>query len=84
MGISLLSLHTVGLELAAGRLVTLDVQGLPIVRNWYVVHLAQKRLSPVARALKGFLLSEAAKLLAGQDVPYRGDRRASGRKARAI
>jgi len=84
MGISLLSLHTVGLELAAGRLVTLDVRGLPIVRNWYLVHLAQKRLSPVAQALKGFLLSEAAKLLEGQDVPYRSDHRESGRKTRAL
>jgi DNA-binding transcriptional LysR family regulator len=84
MGISLLSLHTVGLELAAGRLVTLDVQGLPIVRDWYIVHLAQKRLSPVAQALKGFLLSEAAKLLEGQDVPYPGGNRESGRKSRAI
>jgi DNA-binding transcriptional LysR family regulator len=84
MGISLLSLHTIGLELAAGRLVTLDVQGLPIVRNWYIVHLAQKRLSPVAQALKGFLLSEAAKLLDGQDVPYRSGGRESGRRTRAI
>jgi DNA-binding transcriptional LysR family regulator len=84
MGISLLSLHTVGLELAAGRLVTLDVHGLPIVRDWYIVHLAQKRLSPVAQALKGFLLSEAAKLLAGQDVPHRSSRRESRHKTRAI
>ncbi len=38
MGISFISSHTVGLELAAGKLVILDVVGLPIVRDWYVIH----------------------------------------------
>lgn len=65
MGIALLSLHTVGLELATGRLTMLDVQGLPVVRHWYVVHLAQKRLSPIALALKEFLREEAGSFLAG-------------------
>ncbi|OGA07840.1 MAG: transcriptional regulator [Betaproteobacteria bacterium RIFCSPLOWO2_12_FULL_65_110] len=65
MGVAFLSLHTVGLELATGRLATLDVQGLPIVRHWYVVHLAQKRLSPIALALKEFLRQEAGTFLAG-------------------
>lgn len=65
MGIALLSLHTVGLELATGRLVTLQVEGLPIVRDWYVIHLAQKRLSPVALALKEFLRKQAGPFLAG-------------------
>jgi DNA-binding transcriptional LysR family regulator len=82
MGISLLSLHTVGLELATRRLVTLDVVGLPIVRNWYVVHLAKKRLSPVAQALKVFLLAEgAARLEELLAAPTRapGKRRAGSR-----
>ena len=64
MGISFLSLHTVGLELATRTLVLLDVAGLPIVRDWYVVHLAQKRLSPVAAALKAYLLAEGTRELA--------------------
>jgi DNA-binding transcriptional LysR family regulator len=63
MGVSFLSLDTVGLELAAGRLALLDVSGLPIVRDWHVVHLTPKRLSPVAAALKAFLLAEGARLL---------------------
>ena len=65
LGIAFLSLHTVGLELATGRLAMLDVQGLPVVRNWYVVHLAQKRLSPIALALEEFLRDEAGAFLAG-------------------
>jgi DNA-binding transcriptional LysR family regulator len=69
MGISFLSLHTVGLELATGKLAVLDVAGLPIVRDWYVVHLAQKRLSPVAEALKAFLLAEGARDLEARAPP---------------
>ena len=69
MGVSLLSLHTVGLELATRRLVILEVAGLPIVRKWYVVHLAQKRLSPVAEALKRFLLAEGGRHLAALGAP---------------
>jgi DNA-binding transcriptional LysR family regulator len=63
MGISLLSLHTIGLELKTRRLLVLDVQGLPLVRDWYVVRLAAKRLSPVAQAFRTFLLSEAGKFI---------------------
>jgi len=63
MGISLLSLHTIELELTTHRLVVLNVQGLPIVRDWYVVHLAAKRLSPAAQAFRAFLLSTAGKLV---------------------
>jgi LysR family transcriptional regulator, low CO2-responsive transcriptional regulator len=63
MGLSLLSLHTVGLELATRRLAVLDVQGLPIVRDWYAVHLTAKRLSPAAQAFREFLLSTAGKLI---------------------
>ena len=76
MGIAFLSRHTVGLELATRRLVMLDVQSLPIVRHWYVVHLAAKRLSPVALALKAFLRDEAGLFLVswGHAVPSRRPR----------
>ena len=64
MGISLLSLHTMELELKTRRLVVLDVQGLPIVSDWHVVRLAAKRLSPAAQAFRAFLLSTAGRLVA--------------------
>ena len=79
MGISFLSLHTVALELATAKLAVLDVVGLPIVRDWYAVHLAQKRLSPVAEALKAFLLGEGARDLERQSAP-----RTSRRKTRTL
>lgn len=56
MGLGILSLHTVALELETARLIVLDVQYFPILRNWYVVHRKGKRLSAVAQAFKGFLL----------------------------
>lgn len=64
MGIAFISQHTVGLEMAAGRLVCLPVTGLPVMRRWYVVQLQDKRLSPVAEAFREFLLERGAPLIA--------------------
>jgi DNA-binding transcriptional LysR family regulator len=80
LGLSFLSRHTLGLELAAGRLVALDVVGLPLLREWYVVHLAPKRLSPVASACRAFILAEAPRLLAAPE--WGGDVRPPSRKRR--
>jgi LysR family transcriptional regulator, low CO2-responsive transcriptional regulator len=43
--------------------VVLPVQGFPLMLDWYVVHRNDKRLPPVARAFKEFLLSEGAGLI---------------------
>jgi DNA-binding transcriptional LysR family regulator len=63
MGISFLSAHTVSLELKAGSLVVLDVEGFPVMLDWYVVHRKNKRLPPVALAFKNFLMSDGAALI---------------------
>jgi len=63
MGIAFLSAHTIGLDLMAGNLVVLDVQGFPAMLNWYLVHNRTKRLPPVAAAFRDFLLREGAPLL---------------------
>jgi DNA-binding transcriptional LysR family regulator len=73
MGISFISAHTVGLELRAKRLVVLDVVGLPIAREWFVIHLTRKQLSPVAAAFRGLLLEGGARILA-TEVEQRGRR----------
>lgn len=64
MGLSFLSLRTIRHELASGYLVLLDLEGLPVMRQWYVTHMAAKRLSPAAGALKSFLVEEAGPLVA--------------------
>jgi DNA-binding transcriptional LysR family regulator len=63
MGIAFLSAHTISLELQVGNLVVLDVEGFPVMLNWYVVHRKNKRLPPVAEAFKRFLIDEGAALL---------------------
>jgi DNA-binding transcriptional LysR family regulator len=64
MGIAFLSMHTIGLELRAGRLALLAVSGLPVMREWYVIHRRGKRLTPAAQAFKSFLLEQGAALIA--------------------
>ncbi|AJG23784.1 LysR family transcriptional regulator [Cupriavidus basilensis] len=63
MGIAFLSAHTVGLELQTGNLAVLDIEGFPVMLNWYVVHRKNKRLPPVALAFKHFLREEGATLI---------------------
>jgi DNA-binding transcriptional LysR family regulator len=60
MGISFLSAHTISREREAGKLVVLDVQGFPLMLNWYVVHRRTKRLPPVAQTFLRFLQEEGA------------------------
>jgi DNA-binding transcriptional LysR family regulator len=84
MGIGFLSAHTVSRELRSGSLAALDVQGFPLMLNWYIVQRRQKRLPPVAQAFKQFLLSDGARLIDEiVPVPARLLRASSGRaKAR--
>ena len=63
IGIGFLSLHTVRLELATGKLVQLPVQGLPLRRQWYVVRTRQRRLTPAASEFLEFMLHEADDLM---------------------
>jgi DNA-binding transcriptional LysR family regulator len=63
MGVAFLSMHTIGLELRAGRLALLAVTGLPVKREWFVIHRRGKRLSPAAQAFKSFLLEQGAALI---------------------
>jgi len=79
LGISLISAHTVAAEIADGRLKMLDVAGLPIVREWFVVRMRGKRFLPASRQLHGFLKEETHRFLpavAGLPGP-------SGRRRRA-
>lgn len=63
LGIAFISAHTVATELAERRLVTLDVVGLPIVRQWFVLNRKDKVLLPPAQAMRDFLAAEGARFL---------------------
>ncbi len=60
LGLGLVSLHTIKMELEAKKLTILDVDGLPIMRDWHIVTRNGKRLSPAAKAFKKHILKEAA------------------------
>ena len=66
LGLSFLSLHTIGLELKAKQLAILDVPGSPVVRAWHVVHALSKLLSPAAEAFRYFVLEHGESDLAAQ------------------
>ena len=63
LGIAFISAHTVATELEDGRLVALDVAGLPVVRQWFVVRRRDKVLLPPAQAMLDFLSAEGARFL---------------------
>jgi DNA-binding transcriptional LysR family regulator len=60
LGIAVLPHESVALELASGDLVVLDVQGFPLQRQWYIVHVRDRRLSLAANALRQLLLESRA------------------------
>jgi DNA-binding transcriptional LysR family regulator len=73
LGISFISQHTLGLELSAGRLVVLKVEGTPVVRQWFLVRHRNKRLTPALGAFWDFVLEFAPSFLQQltSDLPAR-------------
>ncbi len=63
LGIALISRVAIDMELETDRLVILDVEGFPIVRQWRIVHVKDKYLSATAKAFKSFLLQHADRRL---------------------
>jgi DNA-binding transcriptional LysR family regulator len=69
MGLSFLSLHTMGLELKNDLLCVLDISGTPLMRTWNVVHLGGKVLSPAADAFRDFVIEHGQSHLAAHARP---------------
>ncbi|ROR29473.1 LysR family transcriptional regulator [Inmirania thermothiophila] len=63
LGLAVVSLHTLELELAAGRVRILDVEGFPLMRRWYLVQRRGRRLGPAAAAFAAFLPEVAAEMV---------------------
>ena len=64
LGISIIAKITVEAEIARGNLAILDVEGLPLERQWHLVYPEHKVLAPAAQAFKDFLMSQHI----GEDV----------------
>ncbi len=63
MGVSMLSMHTMALELNVGLIKLLEVDGLPLLRRWHIINLRAKLLSPAAEAFRYFVLENAHDML---------------------
>jgi LysR family transcriptional regulator for metE and metH len=79
LGIAFISAHTVGAEIADERLVVLDIRGLPLIRQWFVVRLPGRRLMPAAALLQKFLTEQGSSFL--PDYDRHKSARGSGRRA---
>ncbi len=69
LGLGIVSIHTLILELETRRLKVLSVQGMPILRHWYIVYRRGKRLSPVAVAFRRFTLDNATQIHGRPGLP---------------
>ncbi len=63
LGLGIVSLHTLEFELALDRIAILNVEGFPIMKEWYLVYRSGKRVSPIAQAFHEFVLTEAESIM---------------------
>lgn len=69
LGLGVVSMHTLEMELVLKRIAVLNVEGFPIVRQWYAVHRQGKRFSTVAQAFLDFVMQEAGALFEAPVMP---------------
>lgn len=58
LGLGIVPVQTLELELETERLVVLPVEGFPVIRQWFIVHRSDKRLSAAAQAFLNLLLDQ--------------------------
>lgn len=63
LGIAFISAHTIASEVEAGRLVILDVVGMPIRRQWFAVTRSDHAISPAMATFHDFLMRKGAMYL---------------------
>jgi DNA-binding transcriptional LysR family regulator len=57
LGIAIISAHTCHAELAEAKLAPIQMEGLPLIRQWFLIHPSARTLSPVAMHFRDFMLS---------------------------
>jgi DNA-binding transcriptional LysR family regulator len=75
LGVAFVSSHALRQELALGSLVILPVEGFPVVRQWYVVRRADRRLPRIAQAFERFLADNGERLIGATPTHPRARRR---------
>lgn len=57
LGLAMISAHTVAEELSSGRLVALNIDGVPIDRTWYLLSSRDRPLSSAAAIVRDWIVS---------------------------
>ncbi len=63
LGVAIISAHTCMTEISDGHLITLQVAGLPLVRQWFLLNRADRAPSMAAQKFKAFVLARRGALL---------------------
>jgi DNA-binding transcriptional LysR family regulator len=63
LGIALISGHTVASELADGRLVQIKAPGVPIIRQWFLMHRRDMPLTAVTEKFRRFIVDQKGSYL---------------------
>jgi len=67
LGLGIVALHTIKLELEAGKLLILNVENFPLERHWHLVSRKGRKLSPAAIEFKAFILDSAGRYQKGYE-----------------
>jgi LysR family transcriptional regulator, low CO2-responsive transcriptional regulator len=63
LGVSFVSLHTVGNEIASKQVVLLDIKGTPVMRTWHIVTPNNHPITQSTEAFRQFILEKAEAIL---------------------
>ncbi len=77
MGIAGISQHTIGVELGLRMVRVLPVEGLPLMRTWYVAHRRRMPLMPLHETLRHFIVAKGRHSI---EALERSHRRLPGRR----
>lgn len=75
LGVGFLSAHVLRREVDLGILAILDVDGFPVMRQWYVVRRRDRRLPPIAQAFERFVLDQGGAIIGRLATPSRPRRK---------
>lgn len=71
LGVGFISAHTIAAEVESGRLVVLDVEGMPIRRHWFSVSRSDRSMTPAMDAFSTFLETKGVRFLPVLPILYR-------------
>jgi len=63
LGIAIISAHTCHSELAEGKLALLQAEGLPLVRQWFLIHRSDRELTKATEVLRRFIVDHKGTIL---------------------